>query len=100
MEQDIFVDRTHEQWRHNYVDKEIEYLFLVLEGLRTDDPQSMLASFRARLEILRDEGGDPAQIELLEKAITKLVLEGTLEELSEFELRRLRADSRTTRTLG
>jgi len=99
IKQDIFVDRTHEQWRHDQVDKEIEYLFLVLGGLRTDDPQSMLASFQARLEILRDEGGDPAQIELLDKAIVKLASEGTLEGLSEFDLRRLRADSRTSRVL-
>jgi hypothetical protein len=95
----IFVDRTREQWRCDQVDKEVEYLFLVLEGLRTDDPQSTLASLQARLRILQEEGGDPAQIELLQKAIMKLNSEGTLEGLSEFELRRLRADAGTSRYL-
>ena len=100
VKQEIFVDRTREKWRCEQVDKEIEYLFLVLEGLRTKDPKSMIDSLQARLKILRDEGGDPAQIELLEKAIAKLAAEGTLEGLSEFERRKLRADARSTRTIG
>ena len=98
VKQEIFVDRTREKWRYEQVDKEIEYLFLVLEGLRAKDPKSMMDSLQARLKILRDEGGDPVQIELLEKAIAKLAAEGTLEGLSEFEMRQLRADTRTTRT--
>ncbi|NJO03843.1 MAG: hypothetical protein HC880_21170 [Bacteroidia bacterium] len=97
IKQEIFVDRTREEWRLEQKDKEIEYLFLVLEGLRTKDPQLMMESLQARLQILRSEGADPTQAELLDKAIQKLTIDGTLEGLSEFEMRRLQADSRTTK---
>lgn len=94
--QDMFVNLTSERLRHKQVNKEMENLFFVLEGLRTNNPESMLASLQARLNILRDEGGDPAQILLLEKAIDKLITEGTLEGFSDIEMRRLQADGRTT----
>lgn len=95
VKQDIVVDRTSDRWRSDRVDKEIEDWFLVLEELRTNDPNSLMASLQARLKIIRNEGADPAQIELLEKAIDKLATKGTLEDLSNAERRRLRADGCT-----
>jgi hypothetical protein len=72
--------------------------FSWLEGLRTNDPKSMMASLQARRKILRHEGADPDQIELLEKVIDKLAKEGTLDGLSQLEMRRLRA-CEITRTM-
>ena len=54
-----------------------------------------MASLQARLKILRRNGADSAQIELIEKVINKLSKEGTLDGLSEVEKRRLRADYTT-----
>ena len=99
MTQDVFVDRMSEERLHKQVDTHVEYIFHILDGLRTNDPQVMIAGYQARLEILRNEGGDPDQIDLLERAIEKIMVDGTLEGLSEYEKRRLRADSRSTMKL-
>ena len=95
--QDIVVYRTREQAVQEQVNKEIEDVFLVLEGQRHKDPQSKKASIEARLKILRNQGGDPAQIKLLEKALEELKKEGTLERLSPWEMRQLDADNASTK---
>ncbi|MCT7976761.1 VWA domain-containing protein [Laspinema olomoucense] len=93
--QEIFVNRSQDQFRHRMTDDEIADWFSLLDGLRTNDPQAQMESLKARLKILRQEGADTAQIELIEQVIDKLVKEGTLEGLSEVEQRRLRADDIT-----
>jgi hypothetical protein len=98
LQQEIFVNRTQDLWRCNIVDDEVKGWFSWLEGLRTNDPKSMMASLQARRKILRHEGADPDQIELLEKVIDKLAKEGTLDGLSQLEMRRLRA-CEITRTM-
>ncbi len=94
--QDIFINRTKDQFRYSITENEIESWFIWLEGLRNNDPKAQMASLQARLKILRRDGADPAQIALLEQAINKLDQEGTLEGLSDVEERRLRANVRTT----
>jgi len=99
LQQEIFVNRTQDLWRCNRIDDEVQGWFSWLEGLRTNDPKSIMASLQARLKILRREGADTDQIELLEKVIDKLAREGTLDGLSQLEMRRLRAGG-PTRNLG
>ncbi|NEQ37761.1 MAG: hypothetical protein F6K40_16420 [Okeania sp. SIO3I5] len=89
--QEIFVNRTKEEFRYFMKDDEISGWFSWLDGLRTNDPKTQMASLQARLKILRRDGADSAQIELIEKVINKLSKEGTLDGLSEVEKRRLRA---------
>jgi hypothetical protein len=93
--QEIFVNRSQEQFRHTMTDDEIAGWFSWLDGLRTNDPQAQMASLQARLKILRRDGADLDLIALIEQSIDKLDNEGTLEGLSEVEQRRLRADGVT-----
>ena len=96
VKQDIVIERSVEPKKQGQVNKEIEDIFLALEGQRSNDPQSKRVSIEARLKILRHQGGDPAQITLLEKALEELRSEGTLERLSPWERRQLDADTSST----
>ena len=93
--QEIFINRSKEQFRYSMTDDEIAGWFSWLDGLRTNDPKAQMASLQARLKILSRAGADADQIALIKQVIDKLAREGTLEGLSEVEKRRLRADDVT-----
>ena len=86
--------------QHGQVNKHIENVFLSFIELKSNDPETQKRSLQARIEILRDEGGDPSHIQLLEKALQRLIQVGTLEDLSEQEMRHLRVDGNTTRVIS
>jgi hypothetical protein len=89
---DIVANRTLEREQLERVDKGVETLFLVLEEFRTTDPETLLSSLQAQLNILQGEGRYPAQIKLLETVIEKLARERTISVISEEEKRQLRSD--------
>lgn len=96
VKQNIIVNRTRQSRIQMQVDHEIENIFKVLEGLRSDDYQSQKESFEARLEILYSTGGDQAQIELLERALEEILREGNLASFSEQERVQLNVINRVT----
>lgn len=98
VKQDIFVDRSSNPRRLEQIDKDIESFFLVLGSLKSNDPESLMKSYQARLDMLREEGGYEAQVQVLEKALQKLAEEGTLQSLSESEINQLDADFPTIKT--
>ncbi len=97
--QNVLINRSHQPGLQAQVDPEIEKIFKVLEGLRSTDPQSKKESFEARLEILRRQGGDPAQIKLLERALEELSREGMLESFSDREIIQLNANIGSSQAL-
>src|SRR6185369_8029381 len=70
--QSIIANRTNQD-NTIKIDKKLENVFVFLEGLRSNDKDSRMASLQARLEIVQDEGGDPMQIALIKKAIQELL---------------------------
>lgn len=93
---EVSIERKSGEQSANLNDPKIKNMFLALEGLRSKEGRIQLSSLQARLQILLDEGGDKAQIELIKKAIGMLEKTGTLSGLSSVEMRRLSADNRTT----
>ncbi|HET6454185.1 MAG TPA: VWA domain-containing protein, partial [Armatimonadota bacterium] len=92
----VVLQRTDDARRLQMIDDEVHTVFLILESLRTMDPQALLTAYEARLRVYREERRDPNIIRVLEKAISELKLHGSLAALSESELRSLEADDITT----
>ena len=95
-ERKVIINRTEDPRQLKEKNKEVENIFLILDGLKSNDPKIIAKSLQARLEILIREGGDYNQIQLLMTALEKLRVDGTLEGLSEFQKRRLGSDGRST----
>lgn len=91
----IVLQRTDDARRLQLIDDHVHTVFLILESLRTVDPQTLLTAYEARLRVYLEERRDPNIIRVLAKAISELRLRGSLARLSESELRSLEADDIT-----
>lgn len=79
--------------------QDVQEAFLVLESLRSSDPQKLLPAFQARLDLLFRMNGDPRQIAALQRAIHELQSRGTIDGLSQEDVLWIETDSRGT-TVG
>jgi serine/threonine protein kinase len=93
--QSIMVHRTSDKrYAEQIFVQDTREAFLILEGLRTRDPQKLLQAFRARLDLLLAMGGDARQIEALQSAIQELQSHGNLDGLSQEDQTWIETDSR------
>lgn len=91
----ILVERTADKRRaEQTVAQDVHEAFLILESLRTSDPQKLLLSLRARLEVLSMINGDPRQIDAIQSAIRQVQATGSMEGLTEEQAAWVRSDSR------
>lgn len=91
----IVVERTTDKRRaEQTVVQDVREAFLILESLRTSDPQKLLLSLRARLEHLSMINGDPRQIEAIQNAIRQVQATGTMDGLTEEQIVWVHSDSR------
>ena len=93
--QPIIVHRTPDKrLAEQNVMQDIREAFLILEALRSDDPQTLLPAFKARADYLLSISGDPRQIQALQTAIQELQRYGSLDGLSEEDQLWIQTDSR------
>lgn len=93
--QPIIVHRTPDKrLAEQNVMEDIREAFLILEALRSDDPQRLLPAFKARVDLLLSLGGDQRQIQALQAAIQRLQTHGSLDGLSEEDRLWIETDSR------
>ncbi|HEY1349803.1 MAG TPA: vWA domain-containing protein [Ktedonobacteraceae bacterium] len=98
LRQDIVLKRSREPLQLEQIQKEVEIVFLILEELRTTDPERLLASLRARLGLLANDRRNQAQATLLKTIIGKLEKKRAIEAITDDEMRLLRADTQTQAT--
>lgn len=68
----ITVQRTDDEWRHQWTNQPDLEIYETLDALRSSDPETQLRALRARLAIYHREGADPELVALVERAIYKL----------------------------
>jgi len=91
----IVVERTADKRRaEQMVVQDVREAFLILESLRTSDPQKLLLSLRARLDHLSMINGDPRQIDAIQNAIWHVQATGTMDGLTEEQTVLVHSDSR------
>jgi len=91
----ILVERTADKRRaEQTVVQDVREAFLILESLRTSDPQKLLLSLQARLDHLSMINGDPRQIDAIRQAIRQLQTTGTMDGLTEEQKVWVHSDSR------
>lgn len=91
----IIVERTADKRRaEQTVVQDVREAFLILESLRTSDPQKLLLSLRARLDHLSMINGDPRQIDAIQNAIRQVQTTGSMEGLTDEQIIWVHSDSR------
>lgn len=91
----ILVERTSDRRRaEQMVLQDVQETFLILESLRTSDPQELMLSLRARLNHLTMINGDQRQIDAIQNAIRQVQVTGTMDGLTEEQIAWVHSDSR------
>lgn len=91
----IMVERIADKRRaEQTVAQDVREAFLILESLRTSDPQKLQLALRARLEMLSMINGDPRQIDAIQSAIRQVQATGSMDGLTEEQVAWVHSDSR------